>query len=204
MALGYVPGLAAPLVAMPTRVRLRRTLASSVFVVASTAACVLAEPVGELPRPAAQRPTIVRASVAPSPNLVLGTFPDKFVVPVELADPTATFQWAAFVDFDPTTDTGLQLFADSAFETATLAGRTRVLEIPIPAPPDLDRCHVVEVVVALQLESTASPRGAHSPKQGGPGGDSVTWFYSPGGDLAGCPALVVDAGSDARADGEIP
>jgi hypothetical protein len=186
---------------MSQRLRLRKRLAAVVLVTACTGACVLAEPVSDLPRPAQQRPTIVRSSVVPSPNLVLGTFPDKFIVPVELADPTVTFQWSAFVDFDSTQDTGLQLFGDSVFETASLSGRTRVLEIPIPAPSDLDRCHVIEVFVALQLESTTSPRGAHSPKQGGPGGDGVTWFYSPGGDLAGCPTLVIDAGADAESDG---
>jgi hypothetical protein len=188
----------------PAASRPTRRLAPLAFASASLLACVLAEPVGDLPRAAQQRPTIVRASVVPSSSTVLGTFPDKFVVPVELSDPTLTFQWAAFIDFDPITDTGLQLYADSVFESASLQGRTRVIEIPIPAPPDLDRCHVIEVVVALQLESTTRPREAHTPRIGGPGGDSVTWFYSPGGDLAGCPALSVDAGPDARSDGAIP
>jgi hypothetical protein len=188
----------------PGTARLCRRLVAISFAIACTAACVLAEPVGDLPRSGQQRPTIVRASVVPSPTAVLGTFPDKFIVPVELADPTVTFQWAAFIDFDPTTDTGLQLYADSTFEAASLSGRTRLLEIPIPAPQDLERCHVIEVVVALQLESTTRPREAHTPRLGGPGGDSVTWFYSPGGDLAGCPALVIDAGPDARPDGAIP
>lgn len=185
---------------MSIRLRLRKSVFAVVVVTGCTCACVLAEPVSDLPRPAQARPTVVRPSVVPSANLVLGSFPDKFIVPVELADPTVTFQWAAFVDFDSTGDSSLQLFGDSFFETATLSGRTRVLEIPIPAPSDLHRCHVIEVFVALELESTTSARGAHSPKQGGPGGDGVTWFFSPAGDLAGCPTLVIDAGVDGRTE----
>jgi hypothetical protein len=56
--------------------------------------------------------------------------------------------------------------------------------------PTLDRCHVVEIVVALRLNSVKDPKNAHTPDD--PGGDSVTWFFSPSGDFAGCP--VLDAG----------
>jgi hypothetical protein len=52
---------------------------------------------------------------------------------------------------------------------------------------------VIEVVVALSLESRDNPSTAHTPRP--PGGDSITWFYSGNGDLAGCP--VLDAGLDA-------
>ena len=48
-------------------------------------------------------------------------------------------------------------------------------------------------VVALNIDIARGANVAHSPVD--PGGDSVTWFYSPTGDLAGCP--VLDAGSDA-------
>ncbi len=190
---------------MPYRLRIRPGhVASVALVVGCVSACVLAEPVSDLPKPAQQRPTIVRESAVPSPNAVLGTFPDKFIVPVELADPTVTFQWAAFVDFSPDNPSSLQNVQDSVFEAATLSGRTRVLEIAIPTPTASDRCHVIEVVVALQLESTTSATQAHTPRIGGPGGDSITWFYSSGGDLAGCPSLVVDAGTDASTEGGIP
>jgi hypothetical protein len=151
-----------------------------------------------LPRLPIVRPTIVRGSVVPSPGAVLGTFPDKFIVPVELADPTQAFQWSAFVDYDPFANIGLVTHDDSVFEPASANGRIRVLDkIVIPKPADLDRCHVIEVVVALRLlNDNTDPKSAHTPAE--PGGDSVLWFYSPSGDLRGCP--VLDAGIDASFD----
>lgn len=157
------------------------------------AACILGEPTADAPRLPQTRPTIVRGSVVPSPQAVLGSWPTSFVVPVELTDPTVSFEWAAFVDFNARSNEGLLLAGTSAFEAANQTSRQRVLEIPIPAPPDTDRCHVVEVVVALALETLDNPTTAHTPRP--PGGDSVTWFYSPNGDLAGCP--VLDAGIEA-------
>lgn len=165
-------------------------------------ACILGEPTADLPRLPQTRPTIVRGSVVPTPNAVLGSWPSTFIVPVELVDPTVTFEWAAFVDFNARSNEGLLLADQSTFEAANQTSRQRTLEIPIPAPPDTDRCHVVEVVVALQLETLDNPTTAHTPLP--PGGDSITWFYSPNGDLAGCPTL--DAGIDAEvvADGGAP
>jgi hypothetical protein len=69
-----------------------------------------------------------------------------------------------------------------------------VIPISIPAPADLYRCHKIEIVVALRLESEIDPRLAHTPAEP-PGGDIVTWLYNPAGDLAGCPSL--DAGIEA-------
>jgi hypothetical protein len=77
-------------------------------------------------------------------------------------------------------------------------GRTRTLNVAIPAPADLDQCHRIEVVVALRLKSTTDSKNAHTPDT--PGGDIVTWFYNPNGDLGGCPSL--DAGIDASFGGD--
>jgi hypothetical protein len=124
---------------------------------------------------------------------VLGRWPDKFIVPVELADPRATFWYSAFVDYNSATGEGIEGASPtpSEFEPGSeqIQGRVRTLEIPITTPT-LDRCHVVEVVVALRFKATTDPKNAHTPDE--PGGDSVTWFFSPSGDLAGCP--VLDAG----------
>ncbi|AKV02975.1 hypothetical protein AKJ09_09638 [Labilithrix luteola] len=160
----------------------------------SLAACILAEEPAELPPTPLTRPTILHGSVVPSTSTVLGTFPEKFIVPVELSDPTLSFQWATFVDYNALTGTGLvDLPRTSTFEAATTQGRVRTLEVTINPPPSTDGCHVIEVVVALRF---ASPSEPHVPSE--PGGDVVTWFYSPGGDLSGCP--VVDAGIDATID----
>ena len=187
---------------MSSRGHLVTLLATSVAV----AACVLAEPVGALPRNAVSRPTIVRASVVPNAGAILSSFPTVFLVPVELSDPTSTFQYAAFVDFDPTSELSLALLDTSTFEVSNLKGKTRVLEVPVPPPTSLDECHVIEIVVALELDGT-SASAAHTPRQGGPGGDSVSWLYSPGGNLAGCPVLRVDGGGplpqDSGADGSV-
>jgi len=168
------------------------------------AACIVADPPSDLPRLPESRPTILRASVVPSASAVIGTWPDRFIVPVELSDPRSTIWWSAFVDYNPDTGFGLDgLPTQSSFEPTTTQGRVRLLEIPIGKPAALDRCHVVEVVVALNL-NTRDPKSAHTPDE--PGGDIVSWFYSPSGDLAGCP--VLDAGLspidlDATSDGNV-
>lgn len=168
------------------------SLTSLVTVGLLVEACVIADPPTDFPELPAMRPTIVRASVVPTPSRVIGRWPDRFIVPVELADPRATIWWSAFVDYNPDTGVGLDgQPTQSDYESTSTLGRIRILEIPIstPTPPALDRCHVIEVVVALNL-NTSDPKNAHTPLE--PGGDIVTWFFNPSGDLAGCPTL--DAG----------
>jgi hypothetical protein len=158
----------------------------------AVSACLLADPGGDLPRIPPRRPFIVQSRVVPTTSLVLGTFPSKLVVPVELADPQVPLQYSVFFDYNPATGLGLQgPVTTSNFELNNLQSGLRILEIPLTPPPDLDRCHTLEVVVALQLGPAGN--AAHTPRE--PGGDSVSWFYSPTGDLAGCPAL--DAGPGA-------
>jgi hypothetical protein len=169
--------------------------ASAVLALALSDACVIAEPPTELPRLPEQRPSILRASVTPPPSVVVGSWPEKFIVPVELSDPRSTIWYSAFVDYNPATGAGLDGEPrTSRFEptSGSTQGNVRLLEVLISRPPasDENRCHVVEVVVALRLKSTTDEKNAHTPDE--PGGDIVTWFYSPGGNLAGCP--VLDAG----------
>ncbi|MDF2698139.1 MAG: hypothetical protein K0S65_6522 [Labilithrix sp.] len=152
--------------------------------------CVIADPPTELPRSPERRPIIVRASVVPSTTSVISGWPSntKFIVPVELSNPTAEIAWATFIDYNPATGEGFVDGQTSVYESASTSGNVRVLELPITMP-SLDRCHVVEVIVALRL-TMSDPRNAHSPEA--PGGDSVSWFFNPSGDLAGCP--ILDAG----------
>jgi hypothetical protein len=172
-------------------------------------ACILAQPSGELPRIPESRPNVVRASVVPTTTAVLTRWPGTFLVPVELADPNVEFVYAAFVDYNPLTGDGLTevprqcVFVASNYSSITI-GRTRTLSILIPEPSDPDRSHTIEVVVALHLASdadlTGDPKLRHTPLA--PGGDIVTWFFNPNGDLGGCPTLdagIVDAGADADA-----
>jgi hypothetical protein len=152
-------------------------------------ACVIADPPSDLPTLPETRPTIVRASVVPSASSIIGTWPDRFIVPVEMSDPRAPLFYASFIDYNANSGQGLAgIPGESDYESATTQGRVRLLEIPID-PPSLDSCHVVEIVVALH-KNTNDSRSAHTPPD--PGGDIVSWFFSPSGDLAGCP--VLDAG----------
>jgi hypothetical protein len=161
---------------------------------ANGAGCILADPPADLPSSPQARPTILHGSVVPSPTSVLGTFPDKFVIPIEFADPTASFQWSSFVDYNPAGNR--EGFRASASVAGAPPGspRVRTLEVVITPPPETDRCHVIDVVVGLSLD-TATARVPEPP-----GGDIVTWFYSPGGDLAGCPSL--DGGVEASIDAD--
>jgi hypothetical protein len=159
-------------------------------------ACVIADPPTELPREPTRRPTILRSSVVPSTTAVLASWPSLFIVPVEISNPLSTIEWATFIDYNPATGDGFKQAGDSTYESRTTNGNIRTLELPI-AMPTSDSCHLVEVIVGLDLITTDG-RNAHTPQA--PGGDSVSWFYSPSGDLAGCP--VLDAGLSRVPDAE--
>ena len=170
-------------------------------------ACILAQPSGELPRIPESRPTIIRASAVPATSAVLTRWPvdSTFLVPVELADPNLEFRYASFIDYNPLTGDGLVEARQSVYEvsnsSSNTVGRTRTLTILIPEPAP-DRCHTIEVVVALHLASdtdlTGDPKLSHTPLA--PGGDIATWFYNPNGDLGACPSL--DAGIDSGMNAE--
>jgi len=162
-------------------------------------ACVLAQPSGEIPQLPVSRPHIVHTDVIPPTSSVLTSWPPRgqFIVPVELVDPKAPFFYVAFIDYDPNLGT-LPVIEpqESRFGPANTESRIRTLDLAIAEPLDPGRCHVIEVLVALQFNATDDSRRAHTPQP--PGGDIVTWFYNPSGDLARCPTL--DAGVDATFD----
>lgn len=180
------------------RVTALTAVAACLATVASQDGCVLASPSGDLPRLPDSRPVIVHSSLVPTTSSVLTQFPEKFVVPVELSDPTVSFFYAAFIDYNPLTGEGLIEFPRESppLTNAGGTGRIRTVDVVIPKPSDLNSCHKIEVVVALRLKARTDPKNAHTPDE--PGGDIATWFYNPSGDLAGCPAL--DAGIDASID----
>src|SRR5579864_2535607 len=181
----------------------RRAPTLRIAMLLAVTSCIITEPGTDPPRPPITRPHIVRTSVVPPAGAVLGQWPSKVVVPVELSDPTLPFGYAMFLDYDSSTDSSIILACGvNGFEAATLTnGGLRVQEIPSgPPPTDLDgptRCHVIEVLVALSIECNQDSNAAHAPPE--PGADSVTWIYNPTGDVNGCPTL--DAGLEAsRAD----
>jgi hypothetical protein len=174
-----------------------------VTIAVSGGACIIADPPSDLPVLPETRPTIMRGSVVPPASAVLGRWPaaGRFTVPVELVDPRVDIWWSAFVDYNPATGEGRVETSKSTYEPRSTQGRIRTLDVVI-SEPLADGCHVVEVVVALRFESDKQGEFAHTPEE--PGGDSVTWFFSPTGDLSGCP--VLDAGltplvGDAEAEG---
>jgi hypothetical protein len=161
-------------------------IAASVVLVA----CILADPPAALPDPVTGRPTIIRASVTPPATTILREWPrdGTFMVPIELAQNT-TFQWHAFFDYDAINRTPVLSETVSA-DPASLEGGIFTLAIGFPTlPVSAGRCHTFEVIVAKGFDQDHSP----SP----PGGDSVSWFYSPTGDLTGC--AIFDAGGDGAA-----
>src|SRR5262245_39848135 len=83
----------------------------------ATDACVIADPPTDLPVIPEMRPVFVRGSVVPSVSAVLGRWPDKFIVPVELVDPRSKIFFSAFVDYNPATGEGL----DSQPQTSEFA-----------------------------------------------------------------------------------
>ena len=176
----------------------RARWALPIAIASAVTACIIAEPPSDPPRLPTTRPTIVRGSVFPPASTIISRWPGTFIVPVELSDPTVSFDYAVWVDFNAATGEGLVDFRTSSPVESN--SRIRSLQVSIGAPTD-DRCHVIEVLVALQFEGRRLT-GAHAPLP--PGGDVVSWIYNPNGDTTGCPRL--DAGiqlvsQDAGGDG---
>jgi len=153
------------------------------------ASCIIADPPVEAPKPPLRRPTIIRESATPPSSRPLGELPpDGFKVPVEIADPTADFQWAMFIDYEPSLNTTNN---PRLGDTVTGGqGHPDVLTIPFTISPDSigAGCHRIEFMVALSFVSphVADPAGA----------DSITWFYTPNGSLDGCTVFEGGVGAD--------
>jgi hypothetical protein len=171
------------------------------------AACIIADPPTDLPRPTPRKPSIIRSTADPPTTAILGRFRDanqnqSFNVQVE-ADPTVTLQWRLFVDYDPVVG-GVAASAGSGSKSPDLAApdagvrEVQMFADGIPAPPDPSRCHIIEGIVALAFNGV-DPH-AYDPNSG----DSIVWVYSPSGDVSGCPIYTTDldgAFRDVTADG---
>lgn len=160
----------------------------------SAPSCVIAQAPAEPQQIRPFRPTILHGAVFPPTNRLLSRFPDKFVIPVELVNPSATFEWRAYIDYDPVTGDPPVEVGTSSFDPASSDGGVRSIEVAITPPADLATCHVVEFLVANSFLGAIEGRPAHTPDA--IGGDSVIWFYAPGGDTRSCPSFSQDAGVD--------
>lgn len=193
---------------MPKRGRLAvgmRVIAVVTIVVATAMvadACVIADPPTDLPQLGELRPRIIRESVVPSTSSVIGQWPEdgKFIIPVELSNPLADLEWAAFVDYNPTVPSGY--WDNSTVEKSPATGRIRMVEVELKRPLD-NGCHIVEIVVALKWEGSKTTLSLHNPPA--PGGDIATWVFNLSGDPSGCAVPdagirpLVDAATDAEA-----
>jgi hypothetical protein len=178
------------------------------------AACIIADPSTDFPRPAERRPAIIRDRAVPPTSKVLGELPPSytFLLDVE-ADPTSVVEWHLFIDYDDLHTAPDPSPPDPGHPPAAgLVGGDRIPSDPtsadagvrtisltadrIDTPPDPAKCHVIEALVALGFQSEQG-RLAHA--FDARGGDSIVWFYSPTGDLRGCP--VFDGG---QLDGGFP
>src|SRR5262249_36221704 len=113
------------------------------------------------------------------------SWPREFILPVDV-DPRASFFWRAFLDFDPRSRVIYNGSPDPITpDPASEDGGIRTLAIALAPPKDIEACHTLEIVVAIKFDETHTPSA--------PGGDTVVWFYSPTGDLSGCPVLDASA-----------
>jgi hypothetical protein len=182
----------------PRKGALRRRLSvcAAVFAVLSlvgAAACIIADPPRDLPNPPPGRPTILRDRLVPPNTSVLGVFPDKFIADVEV-DPTLPVEWRLFVDYNPFDPLGGLVGSHTVqADPGALDAGVRELEASpddTTYEPSRSQCHVIEMLVAFAYSSSPIASSVHTFDSRG--GDSVVWFYSPTGDLSGCP--IYDAG----------
>lgn len=169
---------------------------STIVLGSVVSACILSSP-SDLPKLPDYPPSIVKNAVVPPADRPISTFPSRFVVPVRLLDPTVTFEYRAYVDYtsvalptDRDQTHGLVGFGVSQPGESPDHDGVRDLTISQLPAPDPTRCHTIEILVAKRFVGRGNSDG-HTPEP--PGGDSVSWVYSPGGDLRGCPTF--DAGT---------
>ena len=152
-----------------TRLVLAAVGSAAVSLAVLMAACIVADPPAELPSPPNLPPRIVQGSVYPPPSRVIPALPAEFLVPVELVDPSQTFRWEVFVDFDqarnelPTSNGTV-----TPDQTALDAGK-RLVPFSLDSKSsslDPSSCHVIEFLVAVTFEQ-AYPHTPTDPPGGG-------------------------------------
>lgn len=169
------------------------------------ASCLIAESPAQVPEQVPERPTILESLVEPSARVVLASFPPSgFLVPVKLFNPQQAVEWRVFVDFDPQSQNidnkpVAQGVSRPAAQGASRPGQEDITDDdPLQGirriqffidTPDPTTCHTIEFVVATEFPGSDT-RNQHAVDA--LQSSRVVWFYSPGGNLGGCP--VQDAG----------
>ena len=182
----------------------RRARRAAAAIAAATAVCAavlqgacITAPPPDLPQEPQRRPTILHDSVVPSANVPLVEWPPdgQFTVPVELDDSSEAFCWVVFEDYNPYIGPSGIVRSKTCGPPPPSAVDGGVVEVSFtlfPSNLDLNFCHTIQFLVAIDFESDS-----HTPNS--IGGDSVTWNYVPGGG-PNCPEY--DAG--AFQDGAYP
>jgi hypothetical protein len=152
------------------------------------AACIIADPPTDLPRPATRKPSIFQAGAQPSNAKVLGFWPDGFIVEVD-ADPVMSLEWRLFIDYDPSTGRGFvgRNTVPGTPGSPDAAVRSFKMQPNDLTAPDPTRCHVIEGLVAYHYFDPPPIQNEHAFERNL--GDTIVWFYSPTGDLSGCPVI---------------
>jgi hypothetical protein len=180
-------------------IRARRALAATLAASAALgliavlvgSACITTAP-PDLPALPLRGPRILDNSAQPVAYQTLSALPPdgQFVVSVEVSDPTKLITGRAFIDYYPGDGTmGITGSATTVTVPPALdGGLTQVAFTITPsALGDPTTCHSITFFVDDAFSSTGTGHSAGNSL----GGDSVTWFYAPGGP-GGC--LTYDAG----------
>jgi hypothetical protein len=152
------------------------------------AACFVAPP-PDLPTQPTGHPVILHDSVVPPADQILtaAQIPADgmltFLVPIVVEDPTLTFTWRVFVDYDPYTAT-TPVKANNLQPSAggTDAGVTVVSFSLLSSDLSAPYCHRIDFVVSYKfafLTGNAPAPGVEA--------DSVRWLYNGAGGVSGCP-----------------
>jgi hypothetical protein len=152
-------------------------------------ACFVA-PAPALPSQPSGRPTILHDSVEPPADriLTMAQVPAdgmlQFHVPVEVEDPSLSFAWRVFVDYDPYTATTQVTFGQVQPMLGSGDAGPIVVQFPLNVAGTLSApyCHRIDFVVAYKF---AFPTG-NAPAAGAEA-DTVRWLYNGAGGVSGCP-----------------
>jgi hypothetical protein len=151
-------------------------------------ACIIADPPAEPPTPPVEAPTIVQTGLVPSTLFSLPAWPQQFVVPVTVPQPT-TLAWGIFLDFGSAGYSGIFPGGQNAQIVAAAGMTSIVVSVSAPMSPG---CHSVSLFVAAVPGATMF-EAAYLPIS-----DVANWIYDPTG--TGC--LGLDGG--AFGDGAFP
>lgn len=130
------------------------------------------------------RPVIVHGSAVPPVSRVLTRLPTEFEVPVELLDPSRSFDWRVYVDYDRVFGLAPPPAEEDTSMGDAKGGSVRTIRFRVSPDslPLVVTCHSIEFVVAYKFLGTSRLPDAQ-------GSDSLVWWFNPNGDLGGCPAV---------------